>query len=149
MIYFQVILVMTLTLSSTHGKRLGEPSTEKYAYKPANKYYPVCKEIPENKRPSRSNESIPDDGCGDYSVRFKYDGYCYPLLKQGPCPTIYQWVTLDPYTYEVIFYICFLYGDLLLLHLSKCSVTGKMLATPVWKRSSFCQVYWSLSRYAG
>jgi hypothetical protein len=57
--------------------------------------------VPQNGKPS--NSSYPDDGCGDYSVRFKGDGYCYPLLKIGPCENVLFWITVDPYTYEVGF----------------------------------------------
>lgn len=42
-----------------------------------------------------------DDGCRDFSVRFKSDGRCHPLLKQGPCLSKYDWVTVDPYTLQV------------------------------------------------
>jgi hypothetical protein len=55
--------------------------------------------IPQNRKPS--NDSYPDDGCGDYSVRYKGDGYCYPVLKKGPCENVLFWITVDPYTYEV------------------------------------------------
>lgn len=55
--------------------------------------------IPQNGKPS--NASFPDDGCGDYAVRFKDDGYCYPVLKKGPCKSALYWVTVDPYTYDV------------------------------------------------
>jgi hypothetical protein len=58
--------------------------------------------VPQNGKPS--NSSYPDDGCGDYSVRFKGDGYCYPLLKKGPCENVLFWITVDPYTYEVGFF---------------------------------------------
>jgi hypothetical protein len=57
--------------------------------------------VPQNGK--ASNSSYPDDGCGDYSVRFKGDGYCYSLLKKGPCENVLFWITVDPYTYEVGF----------------------------------------------
>ncbi len=52
-------------------------------------------------------DDLPDDGCGDSSVRFR-DGRCYPVLKRGPCRNPYYWITVDPvrltvsniYTYE-------------------------------------------------
>ncbi|XP_046441044.1 uncharacterized protein LOC124191993 [Daphnia pulex] len=56
--------------------------------------------VPQNGK--ASNSSYPDDGCGDYSVRFKGDGYCYSLLKKGPCENVLFWITVDPYTYEGI-----------------------------------------------
>lgn len=40
-------------------------------------------------------EDLPDDGCGDSSVRFR-DGRCYPVLKRGPCRNPYYWITVDP-----------------------------------------------------
>ncbi|XP_046447337.1 uncharacterized protein LOC124196362 [Daphnia pulex] len=76
-------------ISSTTDKSYG-------SYRPFNAAAPV----PQNKKPS--NASFADDGCGDSSVRFKGDGYCYPLLKKGPCYSVLLWITVDPYTYEGI-----------------------------------------------
>ena len=55
--------------------------------------------VPQNGKPSKF--SFPDDGCGDNSIRFKSNGYCYPVLRQGPCKNLRYWVTVDPDTYEV------------------------------------------------
>ncbi|KAK4018494.1 Uncharacterized protein APZ42_027258 [Daphnia magna] len=73
-----------------------------YPSSPGTSYnsYPTynAASVPQNEKPS--NASFPDDGCGDYAVRFKDDGYCYPVLKKGPCKSLLYWVTVDPYTYE-------------------------------------------------
>lgn len=55
-----------------------------------------------HKKKSLSTKPHPDDGCGSHSVRFKCDGKCYPVLKQGPCRNIHDWVTVDPETLLVI-----------------------------------------------
>ena len=41
------------------------------------------------------------DGCGDFRVRFGADGGCYALLKPGPCPSLLQWLTVDPANFTV------------------------------------------------
>ncbi len=69
--------------------------SQKYSYLSGTK-------VPQNEKPS--NSSFADDGCGDNSVRFKSDGYCYPVLRQGPCENLRYWVTVDPDTYEVRIY---------------------------------------------
>lgn len=44
--------------------------------------------------PATGGPDLSDDHCGDSSSRFG-DGYCYPIMKRGPCsPT--AWVTVDP-----------------------------------------------------
>lgn len=43
---------------------------------------------------------LPNDGCGDGSVRFS-DGLCYPVLKRGPCRHINYWITVDPVSLRV------------------------------------------------
>jgi len=40
-------------------------------------------------------ENLPDDGCGDSSVRFQ-DGRCYSVLKSGSCRNSYYYITVDP-----------------------------------------------------
>lgn len=81
-------------------------NTPNYPSSAGNSYgnYPPFNgpKVPQNGKPS--NASYPDDGCGDYSVRFKGDGYCYPVLKKGPCENVLFWITVDPYTYEVRFF---------------------------------------------
>ena len=37
-----------------------------------------------------------DDGCGDTFVRVAADGQCHPLLRRGPCPDPFHWVTVNP-----------------------------------------------------
>lgn len=102
---------MTFVLASTYyTTNTTKTSTRKYGY---NSYKPRKYKMdkPENiecapvmEKPTITSGSSPDDGCGDYSVRFKSDGKCYPLMKQGPCDSIYYWVTVDPKTFEVIYY---------------------------------------------
>ena len=69
---------------------------------------------PQNDLPiSVSGANFRDDGCGDTSVRLAADGLClvcYPLLRGGPCPDPYLWVTVNPidltvheYIYSTIF----------------------------------------------
>lgn len=101
MVYLQVVILsMTIVLASTYTSSI-DTSALQYDYT-TNNYYPECAPVEENRKPL--NGSYPDDGCGDYSVRFKSDGNCYPLLKRGPCSSIYYWVTVHPDTYEVIYY---------------------------------------------
>lgn len=68
-----------------------------------NKSDPKTGKVPHNKK-SFSKKPHPDDGCGDHSVRFKDDGLCYPVLKQGPCSSVHYWITVDPETLKVIYY---------------------------------------------
>ena len=44
--------------------------------------------------------NLPNDGCGNSSVRFQGGG-CYPVLKRGPCRSPYFWVTVNPVTLVV------------------------------------------------
>ena len=58
----------------------------------------------------RNNLQIPvqgDDlpnpgGCNDSSIFYQEDGRCYPVLRQGPCPSPLEWITVDPRTLLVI-----------------------------------------------
>ena len=83
--------------ASTFEYRSPQYYSKQYSYSAGPK-------VPQNGKPSKS--SFPDDGCGYNSVRFKGDGYCYPVLRQGPCENLRYWVTVDPDTNEVrILYI--------------------------------------------
>ena len=42
-----------------------------------------------------------DDGCGDTVVRFTADGQCHPLLRRGPCPDPFHWVTVSSINFTV------------------------------------------------
>jgi hypothetical protein len=98
--------------------------------------------IPQNRKPS--NDSYPDDGCGDYSVRYKGDGYCYPVLKKGPCENVLFWITVDPYTYEVRMFSLILLNVLVIL--SRCffvffllNLSGYLHSPSLWQRKSVCR----------
>jgi len=48
-------------------------------------------------------EDFPNPGgCNDSSVLYQEDGRCYPVLRQGPCPSPLEWITVDPRTLLVI-----------------------------------------------
>jgi len=44
--------------------------------------------------------SFSQGGCDDGSIMFD-DGICYPLLRQGPCSSRLQWITVDPISLRV------------------------------------------------
>jgi hypothetical protein len=46
-------------------------------------------------------------GCNDSSIMFPGDGNCYPVLKQGPCASPFEWLTVDPRTLLVKKYITY------------------------------------------
>lgn len=57
--------------------------------------------IPRNNLPIPvPGKDLPDDSCGDTATRFP-NGVCHALLRQGPCQDPYDWVTLNPRTFEV------------------------------------------------
>lgn len=78
---------------------LGLPSTESFDFDPPL-FIPPVREIPEvhHDMPVRGSD-FPDDGCGDFSVRFD-DERCYPILRRGPCGATH-WVTINPQTLRV------------------------------------------------
>lgn len=104
-----VILVIVIVMLTTDSTGSVSSPIVNFHYKSASNSYSdsVSPRVPENKKPL--NGSFPDDGCGDNAVRFKNDSYCYKVLTQGPCSSIFYWVTVDPYTYEVT--IIYSYGS--------------------------------------
>ncbi len=116
------------------------------SYRPFNAVAPV----PQNRKPS--NASYLDDGCGDSSVRFKGDGYCYPLLKKGPCYSVLFWITVDPHTYEVgflkiIMKCSCISSNMFVFFVFFVNLLGNMHSSPLWKRKSVRRSRWFLSRY--
>jgi len=55
--------------------------------------------------------NLPDDGCGNSSVRFQGGG-CYPVLRRGPCRSPYFWVTVNPATLLVSLMYIIVYENL-------------------------------------
>ena len=106
----------------------------------------ACQETPEN------NLNIPDDGpgfpdrgCGKSSIRFggnvsvlgkgtKFEGgFCAPLLKRGPCTSPFQWVTIDPKTFQVLLTDDSNYFGLLLMAIYIFdNGKGSMFSTSMW-----------------
>ena len=41
-------------------------------------------------------------GCNNPSVLYQLDGRCYPVLRQGPCVSPLEWITVDPRTLLVV-----------------------------------------------
>ena len=76
----------------------------------------ACRETPENNLDIPvDGPGIPDNGCGNSSVRFGGNtlgsgtsvqpfgnGFCAPLLRRGPCTSPFEWVTIDPSTFQVL-----------------------------------------------
>ena len=98
---FSTLILCVLIVGLTSGSDIvNEYPSQKKKYETSE--YPkelVRAPVPENTKPG--DFSLPDDKCGDFSVRFKDDDYCYPLLERGPCSNPYFWVTVDPYTFKV------------------------------------------------